>query len=70
MKTLKANQIEKKHLSEKEMQNAAGGNFCGCGCIYANNGGSSVASKGNANYDDNLMSDQIVRYVFDMYESW
>ena len=56
MKSLKVNQLEKNHLSTKEQKNVTGGNCCGCGCHYANSGGSSVSGNGNANYNGSLWS--------------
>ena len=59
MKSLKANQIEKESLSNKEMQHIAGGQhegMCGCGCVHKNNGGSSTMDNGMANADRGLWS--------------
>ncbi len=52
MNPFKLNQLEKKNLSEKEMQNVQGGNerVCLCGCKYEGQpGGSSTDANGNAN---------------------
>ncbi|MEG1586768.1 MAG: TIGR04149 family rSAM-modified RiPP [Bacteroidales bacterium] len=53
MKNLKANQIEKNRLSEKEMGHLTGGEsgMCGCGCAYEGKGGSSTMDNGLANAD-------------------
>lgn len=37
-------------LFEKEMANLKGGRACGCGCAYADSGGSSMNDNGWANY--------------------
>ncbi|GHV34145.1 hypothetical protein FACS1894178_1080 [Bacteroidia bacterium] len=51
MKNLKLNKLEERNLSEKQMNNIKGGepHKCGCGCCYANSGGSSVCANGKAN---------------------
>ena len=36
-------------ISKKELKNIKGG-FCGCGCYYADCGGSSSDNNGSANY--------------------
>ncbi len=54
MKSLKANQIERNNLEEKEMQHITGGQhegMCGCGCMYEGHGGSSSMDNGLANAD-------------------
>jgi natural product precursor len=56
MKSLKVNRIEKENLSEKEMNQVRGGNTCGCGCLYADKGGSSTYDNANANLADNKFS--------------
>jgi natural product precursor len=56
MKTLKANQIEKGHLSKREMAQVIGGSSCGCACRYANSGGSETDDNHNANAASGLHS--------------
>lgn len=69
MKSLKANRIEKDNLTKKEMDCVKGGNSCGCGCHYENNGGSSTMDNGNANYENNLWSkNSIIR--IDGHTAW
>lgn len=63
MKTLKLNHMEKSRLSEKEMQLLTGGvGSCGCGCVYAEQGGSSKTDNSNANYDGNLHSPGMIEH--------
>jgi natural product precursor len=51
MKTnLKLNAMAAKNLSKVEMNQLQGGRACGCGCNYANSGGSSTSANCNANY--------------------
>ena len=51
MKSLKLNNLEKSSLNEKEMKHVTGGDstICYCGCLYANQGGSSTVDNGCAN---------------------
>lgn len=57
MRNLKLNSIVNEKLSKGEMNSVFGGQqgpgtkilVCGCGCIWANNGGSSTTDNGNAN---------------------
>jgi len=49
MKTLKMNLVESSILNEKEMSAVQGGRDCTCGCLYANNGGSTTDANGKAN---------------------
>ena len=59
MKSLKLNQIENNRLSEKEMFHIVGGKLCGCGCAYADSGGSSQIDNGHANYDGGKFSTEM-----------
>lgn len=43
-------------MTNKELNKVVGGNDCLCGCIYAGEGGSSMASNGSANNQYNYMS--------------
>jgi natural product precursor len=50
-------ELERKELSQREMKHVKGGNTCGCGCCYAENGGgSSSGSNGAANCTNNFYS--------------
>lgn len=55
MKKLKLNKLANNQLKEKEMSFLNGGEIdgnrvhCGCGCCYANNGGSSIDDNGQRN---------------------
>lgn len=56
-KKLKLNSLAKNNLNEKEMSKIKGGGWtCGCGCHYANSGGSSIDANAAANYDGELFS--------------
>lgn len=50
MKKLKLNSLASKSLSETQMNEVKGGRACGCGCAYANSGGSSIDANCSANY--------------------
>jgi natural product precursor len=52
---LKLNQLSKAELNEREMNLIKGG-ACGCGCLYANSGGSSTSSNDSANYQSGYTS--------------
>ena len=57
MKSLKANQIERNNLEEKEMQHITGGQhegMCGCGCRFEGLGGSSSMDNGLANAETGI----------------
>lgn len=41
MKNIKLNSLTAEIVSRNEMNNISGGGECGCGCHYANSGGSS-----------------------------
>lgn len=57
MKTLKINKTEKESLSNKEKALIKGGcTPCGCGCYYANSGGSSSDQNRMANNAGGLYS--------------
>lgn len=51
---IKLNKLADNRLTEKEMEKTTGGNYCTCGCCYANNGGSSTSGNAGANYGSNL----------------
>lgn len=75
MKKLKLNSLSSKRLSEKEMTNVCGGEgtptyyyrvsefgtylVCACGCQYSDQGGSSNADNGNANYRSGIIPDKL-----------
>jgi len=50
MKKLKLTSLNKDVISEREMKNLKGGNYCECSCYYADKGGSSRDNNGDANY--------------------
>ncbi len=60
MKKLKLNNITLSNLNDYELDSVKGGQtlhqFCACGCKYANKGGSSTNSNGNANKANKLCS--------------
>jgi len=56
MKNLKLNALNKKQLNKREMNTILGGGTCGCGCAYADNGGSSTNDNGSANAAGGLVS--------------
>ena len=68
MKNLKLNKLAENRLNEKEMKNLTGGykifethvgtniKSCGCGCYYANQGGSSTNDNGGKNHETGLWS--------------
>ncbi|MDR1199880.1 MAG: TIGR04149 family rSAM-modified RiPP [Prevotellaceae bacterium] len=56
MKKINLNVLAKNTMKEKEINHVKGGYnddcldaCCGCGCAYANNGGSSIAANRDAN---------------------
>jgi len=58
MDNIKLNRINNFQLTNNEKQELKGGEagVCGCGCCYANNGGSSVGDNCTANWKGNLWS--------------
>lgn len=58
MKNIKLNELIESALSEKEMNKILGGwtHSCGCGCIYADQGGSSTKDNFEANWKSGLHS--------------
>lgn len=57
MKNLKLTALEADELSKKAMKSINGGfTSCGCGCAYANSGGSSSQNNGLANAGTGLSS--------------
>jgi natural product precursor len=59
MNNLKLNKLEEQNLAERQMYAVKGGgvgDMCGCGCCYANNGGSSVSDNALANSQGGLVS--------------
>lgn len=57
-------QLSKTELSKKEMAFIKGGaESCGCGCNYAESGGSSIESNGAANNSKGQSSSEY-RYVY------
>lgn len=56
MKDLKLNNLSKNKLEKKELNNARGGQLCGCGCYYSGSGGSSSNDNGCANADGGMRS--------------
>lgn len=60
MKTLKLTAFEADALSKKEMSKVLGGyTVCGCGCQYAEQGGSSTADNGSANNSGAFVSPDV-----------
>jgi natural product precursor len=71
MKNLKLNKLNSEVLSSEQQQQIRGGEYwtcggdnfphysCGCGCNYANSGGSSTAANFSANRSSGLWS----RYI-------
>jgi natural product precursor len=58
LKCLKLNQLSNANLLEREMNGLRGGECtCGCGCLYANSGGSSTSSNTSANISGGYFSD-------------
>ena len=53
---LKLNTLNAQALRNKEMNNVRGGGKCCCGCLYANQGGSSSADNTYANDERGLKS--------------
>ncbi|MDR1653927.1 MAG: TIGR04149 family rSAM-modified RiPP [Prevotellaceae bacterium] len=57
MKSIRLNQISANAMNAKEMNAIKGGEHCcGCGCKYANSGGSSSVNNGAANNAGGLKS--------------
>lgn len=56
LQKLKLNKLAENSLANREMKELIGGNFCTCGCHYANSGGSSYDANGSANNAGNLQS--------------
>lgn len=60
MENLKLNSLAKNKLEKKELCNTTGGHnikaesLCGCGCRYADNGGSSTNDNACANADGGM----------------
>jgi len=72
MKNLKINNLAQQNLSNKEMTAVKGGtcnDICGCGCLYANSGGSSIQANGNANKAGGKWSETNVM-VYDECNGW
>ncbi|MCD8555939.1 MAG: TIGR04149 family rSAM-modified RiPP [Bacteroides graminisolvens] len=54
---LRLTSLSESNLQEKEMSTLTGGDCsCGCGCLYANNGGSSTGENMVANSQNGLHS--------------
>lgn len=74
MKNLKLMVAEGSLLNEKEMNAIRGGEAgsCGCGCNYANQGGSSTADNNAANKKSGLHSPGMIHWVWKMNDdgSW
>ncbi|GHV34138.1 hypothetical protein FACS1894178_1050 [Bacteroidia bacterium] len=71
MKNLKLNKLEERNLSEKQMNHIKGGGVgdpCGCGCCYADSGGSSVADNAWSNSQSGLVSGGCKPKVWCTYE--
>ena len=47
---IKLNHLNDDELKNREMNNLRGGRICGCGCNYADSGGSTTMYNGGANY--------------------
>ena len=47
---IKLNHLNDDGLKEREMNTLRGGRLCGCGCNYADSGGSTEVYNGGANY--------------------
>jgi natural product precursor len=73
MKSIKLNQMAKNAMKKKELNLIKGGvsRGCGCGCLYADQGGSSTYMNGMANCDAGVktqvpkdMEDKLLTYYF------
>lgn len=60
-KNLKLKALANEKMQSKEMNAIVGGNQCGCGCLYSDKGGSSLASNASANRKSGYFSD--INYV-------
>lgn len=56
LKKLKLNQLNHAEMEDRTMNMLRGGNTCGCGCNYEQDGGSSKADNYNSNWDGNQYS--------------